>query len=42
MQGIELLESDLLGRMESNLSLFQQFCATTIFSIPVADVLIKG
>ena len=41
MQGVELLESDLLGRMESNLSLFQQFCTTTIFSVPFHDVLAK-
>ena len=40
-QGTKLLGDDLLGRMESNLSLFQQFCGTTIFSVPVQPLLHK-
>ena len=40
-QGTKLLGDDLLGRMESNLSLFQQFCGTTIFSVPVHPLLRK-
>ena len=39
LQGTERLGDDLLCKMESNLSLFQQFCSTTIFSVPVNAML---
>ena len=42
LQGTELLGAELISKMESNLSLFQQFCTTTIFSVPANTLLTKA